>query len=127
MTEIQRLIEIEGYIAHTIKRITDDISKEIVTKPMDGITPLGGSCFSVKLSTVQKNGLILSPEYYSPAKQSEYVGDYLSGTKTVTEFIAKLERMIADRKIKRTGNDIVRLNDQTVAILEKYADSVSKQ
>ena len=126
MTEIEKLIKIEGYIAALIKRITDEISEEIVKKPMEGITPLGGSCFTIKLSSVQKNGFILSPEYYSPYKQAEYVGEYLSGAKTAVEFISRIERMITDRKIKRTGNDVVRLNDQTVAILEKYGEYLNQ-
>lgn len=124
--EIQKLVEVERYIADMIKRITSEIRNEIETNPMDGVTPLGNRCYSVKLSTVSNNGLIMSPEYYSATKQAEYVEEYLGNCKTATDLISRIDKMIAEKTIKRTGNDIVRLNDKTIGILKKYAEAISK-
>lgn len=90
---------------------------------MSGITPLGNICFLVKLSTLENNRFNLSPEYYSPDTQADTVGNYLKGSKTATEFISRIDRLITEKKLKE-GCNTTFLNGKTIEILIRYKEGV---
>ena len=119
--KIQDIIFMENNINIIIKNIVDLIKNNISNKPVEGVTTIkkNPSIFTIKLSTIHKNNSILSPDYYSAEKQSEYVYHDLKNCKTITSLVKKIRQLI-ELKCVVISNNKYFLNSQTITILENW-------
>ena len=136
--DIEKIIEQEKTVAAYINEFVDTLVKTIETTPIEGVTvqSVSVNTFSVKLSTIRDNGLVMSAEYYSPVSQARLIRKALESCKTATDLYNKLQRLITEKAVILTngGNisdtryslNICRiqtknrhpLNKQTIKILE---------
>lgn len=91
-------------------------------KPLTGVIVLKGSCIaSVKFSTLSNSGnWLLTPSYYLQESQAEAVMSRLQGAETVTKLIKRLKEMVDDKEIRISGTNVVKLNENTISILQAY-------
>lgn len=118
---LAEIINREKETALHVENLITDIVCDIATQPSPGVKPLCGNCFTVSLSTVRQNGLIMSADYYSPKAQAKAVDFNLSGAKTATDLVIKLNRAITDKAITINKTKYL-LNPTTIGILKKYLE-----
>ena len=109
--------------------IVSAIMEEIDTiEPLKDVTPVSPHICTVKLSTISKNGGILSPEYYIADVQREEVKKHLSGCgKDIEKITKRIKDMIDRGYIKGSSVDKnVRLNSNTLKVLTKIHSEISE-
>ena len=119
MVNVNDIISLEKKIAAMVEEIKSDVCGEIASSTPDGVTLKGSNMATVSISTIMKNNLILSPEYYIPISQANLVQDKLSGVKSVTDFTRIVQEM-CDTGYCKIGANRHKLNPYTVQILQKY-------
>ena len=115
--DLSTILEMEMSISKMLNEEKNKIVEEIRTSPIDGVTPINNLCFSISLSALQYG--VLSPDYYSPVRQADYVDYALKNRTTATEFISTIKKLIEEKKVKKDGN-YYHLNNQTIIILSRY-------
>ena len=117
---ITEILNQEQKIAAYMEEFVDALVKKIETTPVDGVQPVSKSpnCFVIRLSTIQSNNLVLSPEYYSPVSQAHYVRQAFDCCKTVTSLLEKINQIAADGYVKINGNRYP-INKHTISILKE--------
>lgn len=118
---IKDILDIEQKIANMIEDIKNQIFTEINNNQIDGVNVLkkNPTIFTIKLSTIKENNMILSPEYYSPESQSKFIQSQLSSCKTISSLYRKINEIITNKYvvIKSTKQP---LNPKTIQVLEKW-------
>ena len=89
------------------QEIVSAIMDEIDTiEPLKDVTPISPTMCTIKLSTIQKNGGILSPEYYIADVQREEIKKHLSKCgNDIEKITARIKDMIDKGRIKGSSVD----------------------
>lgn len=118
---IQDILYQEQRIAVYMEEFVDALVKKIETTPVNGVQPVSKSpnCFVVRLSTIRRNNLVLSPEYYCPVSQAHYIRLALDYCKTATSLLEKINQIAADGYVKINNNRYL-LNKNTIQILQDW-------
>jgi hypothetical protein len=121
MKSLANVVEMEKSIAQMLSEFSKHISKTTEEASMDGVNKVGNGAVMVNSSNIV-NGIIC-PSYYLQSIQASVVEKKLSGAKTATEFVERLNAMIAEQKVK-IGNETVFLNNATLDVLRSYASTL---
>ena len=113
--QMKELLAREACIIDWLLEMKGEIREKIIANPMDFVTPLGGGCYSVPLSLLNKT--ILAAEYYSPTCQADIVSQALLPVKTAHDFVDKISEMVRTQSV-RIGQTTHRLNPKTVEVLQ---------
>ena len=111
----QKLHELENAIFDEIIRIIDE------SEALPDTTPIGKNMVTVNISTIMKNGHILSPEYYIQDVQKDAIKSKLHRVgKDIDKLSECIENMISTQKIKGSTSDKdVHLNRNSIATLQR--------
>lgn len=113
----------EASLQETLAALKHDIQDATRNSaPLDGVSPRNESfsCAIVSISAIRDNDLILDPSFYMQGAQANLVARKLTNTKTVTEFIDHIQKMVKEKQVRFSDGSSFRLNDRTIAVLESY-------
>jgi hypothetical protein len=109
--------------------IVSAIMEEIDTiQPLKDVTPISPNICTIKLSTIQKNGGILSPEYYIADVQKEEIKKHLSKCgNDIEKITVRIKDMIDKGRIKGSSADKdIRLNKNSIEVLKMIYAEISE-
>ena len=108
------------------EEVVSAIMNEIDTiEPLKDVTPISSTMCTIKLSTIQKNNGILSPEYYLADVQREEIKKHLAKSgNDIEKITTKIKNMIDKGCIKgSTVDKDIRLNQNSLKVLQTiYAE-----
>ena len=120
---IKKALKQEESLRVTIAKMKETIFNDVsASKPLDGvdIKKCSVSCAVVSFSTLSHHGLIMSPYYYLPSAQAEFVRRRLQSATTVTDIINRIREMTDERKVRFSSSETHPLNPNTIEVLSHY-------
>lgn len=114
---------LEAQIGELIAEVRTAVVENVKNSPMDGVRPVSTSprACVVSLSTVMKNKLILTPEYYIQESQAALIEQKLTGLTTATALTKAVREMLDSKQVK-IGTERHPLNPSTLGVLRKFAE-----
>jgi len=123
-SKIQKGIVIENILAEVKQEIINDIVKEVASRRMDAVRPIGTTgAIAVSYSALSAS-MNLSPYYYSSEEQAKIVGRGLTAASKSDgmDGILKAAKEMVVKKSAVISKQTYALNPCTLSVLEKFCD-----
>lgn len=116
--QVDELLQMQKLIEKQLEKVKDGIGNNLNhVKAMPGVMKTGKLMGTVKLSTIAKNGFVLSPEYYFSDACTEHIMNRLKGAGSADEMFKLLLKMIKEEKVVDKGTSY-RLNPNIIDVLK---------